>query len=68
MAWRITTWWKRTYEGLRRRVLFHLVSLSFANFPGRGVVVFVVGLVGGCLVFVVFVCFSRFSRGTSAFN
>ena len=50
----------RGWEG---RVLFHLVSLSFANFPGRGVVVFVVVLVVGCLVFVSSVCFSRFSRG-----
>ena len=61
MAWRITTWWKRTYEGLRG-----LVSLSFANFPGSGVVVWCL-LVGVCLGFVFFCCFLA-SRETSALN
>ena len=32
MAWRITTWWKRCFEGLRGARLFHLVSLFFCEF------------------------------------
>ena len=57
MALRITTWWKRSFEGLRGARLFHLVSLSFAKFPGRGVAFVVVLFVccvvvffGGCLL------------------
>ena len=42
--------------GCEGRVLFHLVSLSFANFPGSGV--FVWCLVGVCLVLVFLVVFS----------
>ena len=45
---------------------FHLVSLSFANFPGRGVVVLV--FVGGCVFGFVFVVFCFASRETSASN
>ena len=37
-TWRSTTWWKRTFEGLRGARLFHLVSLSLqislAELPG----------------------------------
>ena len=44
-------------RGREGRVLFHLVSLSFANFPGRGVVVLL--FVGGCVFGFASCCFSR---------
>ena len=44
--------------------MFHLVSLSFANFPGGGAVVWCL-LVG---VFGFLVCCFLASRGTSASN
>ena len=48
--------------------MFHLVSQSFANFPGGGAVVLclLVGVFVG-LCFVLFCCFLA-SRGTSASN
>ena len=46
--------------------MFHLVSLSFANFPGRGVVVLV--FVGGCVFGFVFLVVFLASRETSASN
>ena len=60
---RITTWWKRTYEGLRGAHIVSPVSLSFANFPGSGAVVwcwlvFVFGFFG--LLCCVCLCFSGF--------
>ena len=49
-TWRSTTWWKRTFEGLRGARLFHLVSLSL-----QISLVVLPGLVLG--VCVGFVCF-----------
>ena len=52
MAWMITTWWKRCYEGLRGA---RFVSPLFCNFTGRcGVGWFCV-----CL-FVCLLCFGLF--------
>ena len=58
-------------RGREGRVLFHLVSLSFANFPGSGAVLWcllvgVFGLSGLCF-FVWFCCFLA-SREISASN
>ena len=66
MAWRITIWWKRTYEGLRGARFVSLVSPSFANSPGRGVWFGVCWWV--CFGFVVSCVFVFASRETFAFN
>ena len=40
MAWRITTWWKRCYEGLRgARFVSPVFHIILRIFTGRGVVV-----------------------------
>ena len=61
-TWRSTSWWKRTFEGLRGARLFHLVSLSLqisladlpGLVPGSGVGV-------ACFLVVVFLCWFLFS-------
>ena len=57
MTWRNTSWRKRSAEGLRGASLFHLVSHSFANLPGRGVVVLLVVVFGLLLVSVLVLVF-----------
>ena len=55
-TWRSTTWWTRTYEGLRGARRFHLVSLSLqislTDLPGP-----CLGLCVGVACFVLFGCF-----------
>ena len=56
MVWRITTWWKRSHEGLRGASRFTLSHIFLRNFTGPCGLVFV--FLVGCVVFLfVLVCF-----------
>ena len=68
MAWRITTWWKRCYEGLRgARFVSPLSHIILRFFTGRGGLVVCVLLRVWVALFA-FVCFSGFSSENSASN
>ena len=68
-TWRITTWRKRTFEGLRGALLFHLVSpslqISLVVLPGRCLAlvwVLVFSVVFGLVVWVLFFVLGFASR------
>ena len=65
-AWRSTTWWKRTYKGLRGARLVSLVSLvlrislAVSLLPGACCFVFLCCLFVFCLVLVGFLLLGKF--------
>ena len=62
IAWRITTWWKRTYEGLRGARFVSPCLTLFCEFFWSCVWVGVV-LVGVCVWFLLFLFVVAFFQG-----